>query len=124
MAKLLDGKLAKQVSKAVIKAGLTKAATLTKFTPGTRTTASGGTHPTSIAYAARGFLEDYGPELIDGTLITAQDVKISLLGASIAGGVVPVANDQIAIESKTYTIIRAERDAASAMYLCQCRGTP
>src|SRR5262249_25683645 len=121
VAKPLNGGIAKMVAKALNASKMTKPATLTKLTPGTRTTASGGTNPTSVDYACRGFVEDYGPGLIDGTLITAQDRKVSLIGATIRGAV-PEPNDHVTIEGATYVIQRVTRDPAAAMYTCQGRG--
>lgn len=100
-----------------------KPATLTKLTPGARgATATAGTNPTTTNYAARGFVADYAAHLVDGTIITRQDRRVSLIGASIAGGAVPAVNDRVTIEGATYTIQKVGRDAASAMYVLQARG--
>ena len=120
MPKLLSGFIAKQIAKKL--GPQLKPATLVKVTPGTRTTASGGLHPTSANYAARGFVESYSEQDIDGTIITRQDRKVSLLGQSITGGQVPSSSDLILIEGITYTILNVPgRDPDAAIYECQCR---
>lgn len=123
MANLLKGPIAKQVAKALQKAGLTLPATLTKATAGTRTPGdiSGGTNPSTTDYAAQGYIDSYAIALIDGTLILENDRKITLLGASIAGGVTPANGDKITIDGTTYRVIRVDRDPASATYSCQAR---
>lgn len=120
MSKPLDGGIAKALAKALKQAKLSKAATLTRLAAGTRTTAAGGTHPTSIDYACRGFVDDYAAGLVDGTLITAQDRRVMLVARSLA--VAPIVGDRITIESATYAVQRVTRDPATAMWTLQARG--
>lgn len=120
MPKLLSGFIAKQIGKYL--GPQVKAATLIKVTNGTRVSASGGTHPTSTSYAARGWVESYSDADIDGTLITRQDVKVVLLGATIASSQTPSNGDKVTIEGTTYLILNVPgRDPDSAAWECQAR---
>lgn len=98
-------------------------ATLHSVTPGVRTPGdpTAGTNPTTADLACRGIQDDYNTNEIDGTLVRVGDRKILLIGNSIVGLVVPKPSDQITIEGTRYTVIRVERDPASATYLCQGR---
>lgn len=121
--------LPKLIGKALAKYGKPlgiKSCTLTLVTPGTRTpgAASGGTNPTSTSYAAKGWIESYTTGQIDGTLVTSEDRKISLLGSTIAGGAIPVTGAKITFDGVTYRImgsIGVDRDPAGVVYVCQCR---
>lgn len=120
MPKLLSGFIAKQVGKLL--GPQVKPATLIKVTNGVRTTASGGTHPTTTSYAARGFVEGLAAVDIDGTLITRTDVKVCLLAATIAGGQKPSNGDKVTIEGTTYTVLALlDRDPDAAMYSLAAR---
>lgn len=106
-----------------------KPCTLIKETPGVRVpgAASAGTQPVLATYAAKGFTESYDDRELDVSLVVATDVKISLLGASIAGGQVPAPNDKVAIAGPdgvvvTYRITGIpERDPVGAIYVCNGR---
>jgi hypothetical protein len=123
VANPLKGGIAKQVAKALKGAKMTLPATLIKVTPGTRTPGniSGGTNPTTASYAARGFVADYTAFELANTLIQASDRKISLLGATIASGAIPAADDMVTIDGATYRIMRVKRDPAAAVYELQAR---
>ncbi|MBA3421660.1 MAG: hypothetical protein H0U12_07175 [Thermoleophilaceae bacterium] len=123
MPKPLEGGIAKIVAKALKSAKMTKAATLTKLSVGTRMpgVVTAGTNPTSIDYKARGIVTDYRADQVDGTLIQKNDRQVRLVGATIAGGQVPVPSDKVTIEGATYTVIYVSRDPAAAMYVCQVR---
>lgn len=101
-------------------------ATLIKVTASTRTPGSltSGMNPTSLNYSVRGILSDYEDHQINGTLIVKGDKQVLLLGATIAGGQIPVAGDRVIIEGNTYNIIKVSRDPAAATYTCQVRGAP
>lgn len=106
-----------------------KPCTLIKVTPGTRTggSVSGGTNPTQVNYAATGFVEAYDSDDIDGSLIQADDRKISILGGSLPAGIVPTANDMVAIADpsgapQTYVIVSPVLgDGVGAVYTAQGR---
>lgn len=101
-----------------------KPATLIKATNTTRTSGavSGGLHPIETSYAARGFLSTLDVNLADGTTVLVDDVKVSLLAATIAGGQVPRAGDKVLIEGTTYRVIRIlGRDPDAAMYTMAAR---
>lgn len=97
MPKLLSGFIRKQIAKHLGKQVLD--ATLTRPTPGTRTAGavSAGTNPTSVSYAAKGFVSDYDESDFDGTVIVRGDRQIVLLGGTIEGGIVPTVNDRVTI---------------------------
>ena len=122
--KPLDGGIARQVYRAMKAAKMTTPATLIKVTPGTRNPSnlSGGTQPTEQSYAAAGFIDDFAVQAVDGTIIFAGDRRITLFGASIAGGQSPAVNDKITIKGSTYRIRRVESDPANAAYTCQTHG--
>jgi len=120
MPKLFGVDIAKEVHKAAAKGLLP--ATLTKVTPGTRTPGAlgGGTNPTTTTYAVRGFVEDFDTRMIDGTIITAKDRKVTILGHGLT--VEPAPQDKITIESKTYQVVHVKRDPAAATYTLHVRG--
>lgn len=95
--------------------------TFIKVTPGTRTTLTAGTNPTTVNYAVKGFIDTYDIRRIDGTIIKHGDKKAVLLGASFPVGIVPTPNDKLTAESETKIIINVIRDPAGATYECQIR---
>lgn len=100
------------------------AATLTKVTPGTRTTGSenAGTNPTSATHSCEGIVSAFDTGLIDGTLVRREDRRISLLIATLPDGVEPKPGDRITIQGATYTVLEGvERDAAKFMFTCHGR---
>lgn len=99
------------------------AASLRHFTVGTRTgNLTGGTEPTHTDHTCKGFIDTKNLKSFKGTLVTDGHVFIVLIGDSIAPAVVPVVEDQITIESKTYWIKVLDRDPAAATYTCMCKG--
>lgn len=121
---LLDD-IAGIVGTAIVGAGMTRAAVLTKTTPGTRLpgAVTSGTNPTTQAFAAQGIVQDTTQMLAAGTLIAGVNRVIRLFASTIAGGAAPAPGDRITIEGSTSVIVAGgvSRDAASATYLCQCR---
>lgn len=122
---LLDGEIAQIIGTAIPGAGVSLPATLIKVTPGARVSgsASSGTHPTTTSFSAQGLVSDYRQYLIDGEQIVAGDRQVKLFGATIDGGQIPQPGDRITIQGETYSIVKdgVTRDAASAVYTCQCR---
>jgi hypothetical protein len=120
---LLDD-IAQIVGDAIPAAGLTRDAVLTKLTDGATAPGktSGSGNPTAQTFAAQGIVSDYNAFELQSTLIKAGDRKVKLIATTIAGDAKPEPNDRIAIEGATYVVIRVARDAASAVYTCQCRG--
>lgn len=101
-------------------------ATLTKFTPGSRTAGqlTGGTNPTSTAYPCKGFIDTQARKDFNGTLVAETGVTIVLIGDTISGGSVGVeSGDRITIEGKNYTVEVVDRDPAAATYTCQSMAT-
>lgn len=99
-------------------------ATLIKVTPGTRTPGqlTGGTQPTTVTHACRGFLDVLTRNRVDDTLTEEGDVLIALLGDTIDGGaVVPAPGDRVTILGTTYNIVIVNVDPAQAVYSCQSR---
>lgn len=121
MPKLLSGFIAKQLAKRlgkhVLPAVLIKVVNTTR-TPGA---VSAGLNPTETSHKARGWIESYEAKFIDGTTIRAEDRKVSLLGASIAGKKIPVQGDRVTIEGTTYRVIAVSRDPDAAAYELQSR---
>lgn len=81
--------------------------------------------PEPVEYACRGFIEDFRPSAVDGTLIKVGDRKVILLANTIEGGVEPVGGvdqDQVAIEGTRYNVWRVlDRDPAGATFTLQVR---
>lgn len=80
-----------------------------------------GASKTNTSYVGRGFVEDYLATEREGTVIEKNDRRATLL-ANTFGSAVPKPNDQIVAEGSTYRIVRVERDASAAVYICQVRG--
>ncbi len=80
-----------------------------------------GVNPTTQDYSARGFVEDYKDQFIDGTIIQRGDRKITLLGDTIASKAIPEAGDKLRIGEDSLVIVNVARDPASATYTCQAR---
>lgn len=98
-------------------------ATLTKFTSGTRTSGqlTGGTNPTSVAYACKGFIDSQANRQFNGSLVSDGRVNIILIGDTINGGASePEQDDHITIEGATYVVQVVDRDPAAAAYTCAC----
>jgi len=96
-------------------------ATLTKVTPGSRTSGSltGGTNPTSVSYSGKGFVDTYKDGTIDGTIIKEGDKMVVLIGDYFP--IAPEANDKITIEGSTHIVVAVGRDPDAATYTCQVR---
>lgn len=100
--------------------------TLFKVTQGTEdpTASTAGAQPTETEHAFTGWMESYDDSLVDDTRIKQGDRLISILGDSIAGGVVPDQDDKITLEGTQWQIVQVDRDPLDAVYACQCRGRP
>ena len=97
-------------------------ATLLSVTPGSGTDADPNElTPTGTSHTARGFIDDYDDNKIDGTIIRKADRMVFLFGASITPSVAPKTNDRITIEGDTYSVERVARDPAGASYVLQVR---
>lgn len=120
MPKLLSGYIAKQLGKHLGKQ--VKPATLIKVTNTARTpgNASGGLNPTEASYSARGWVEEYVGDQVESTTARREARAVALLGATIAGGQVPVKDDKVTIESVTYRITKIrERDPDAAVWVVE-----
>jgi hypothetical protein len=95
-------------------------AILTKVTGGARTGGqlTGGTNPTPVGYACKGFVDVLSKNRLEGSLVEDTDVLVALVGDSIASGQVPVAGDRVTILSVEYNIIQVDVDPALAVYNC------
>jgi hypothetical protein len=118
--------LAKELAKAFAKNGKpigVRACSLIQSAPGTRTpgSESAGTNPTTTSHAATGFLEEStSTALLDGQQVRTTRTKISLFGASIAGGAVPVKGSKIVFDGVTYRVTTVDGDGVGALYECAC----
>lgn len=127
---LLDGDLADLVGSALVDAGLSLPAVLTRVTPGARDPlhVTAATPATTVDHACQGFVAKLDSYLIRGTLITGVTRVVKLYGSTIAGGAVPAPRDRITIEGTVSVIVddaggmsAVSRDPARAVYTCQCR---
>lgn len=126
----LDGDLAEIVGTALVDAGMSLPAILTKVTPvprdPTHVTAATGEIATDIA--CEGFVPRLAPFFVANSLIKDANRVVKLYGSTIAGGAVPTPGDRITIDGSTGTIVNDDGgkqaisvDAARAIYTCQCR---
>lgn len=115
--------MAKLIGNGMKAAGMTRAATLTVITPGTRTPGalSAGTNPTEADAAARGIVVRWRRLMLNATTVQATDRVVLLFGSTIAGGATPKVGDKITIEGVTSRIVDIERDPAAATYTCLTR---
>lgn len=98
--------------------GLLFAATLVKYTAGTRTAGSlaSGTNPTTTSYTCQGFRDETAE-------LGKRKPVVTLLGATILSGsdrVVPEPGDRVTIQGETHAIVEVEHDPAGATYTCTC----
>jgi hypothetical protein len=81
---------------------------------------------TPTEHKCRGWIEDFSPITVDGTLIKVGDRKVTILGNTIEGGVEPeggINKDQVLIEAIRWSVHRViSRDPAAAAYTLQVRG--
>lgn len=121
---LLDD-IAGLVGTPLVAAGMTRAVTLIKTSPGTRMpgAVTGGTNPTTARFSARGFPQNTSSLLSAGTLIAGVDRVVILLGSTIASGARPDPGDAIELEGSTSVIVAGgvSTDPARAVYTCQCK---
>ncbi len=97
---------------------------LTKVTAGTRTPGqlTGGTNPTTVDHACKGFRDTLDMNRINGTTVQSTDVMVALMGDSIAGGTVaPEPGDRVTVRGVEYNITMVEVDPALAVYNCTAR---
>jgi hypothetical protein len=126
---LLDGEIAKLVGTALVDAGLSLPAVLTKVTATARasTHPTAATTPTTVDFPCRGFVARLEPYVLRGTLIANATRVVKIYGSTLVGAV-PAPGDRITIESTTTTIVdddnglqAIQRDSAGAVFTCQCR---
>jgi hypothetical protein len=101
-------------------------AVLTKFTPGTRTPGqlTGGTNPTNVTFACKGFIDRQGKTNVRGSLADTNTVVIVLIGDTINGGAAasaPKSDDHVTLEGITYVVLFVDRDPAAATYTLQAK---
>jgi len=120
---LLDD-IAGIVGNAIVGAGMTRSAVLTKVTPGTRMPGAiaRGTNPTTQDFAAQGIVQDTRSLMASGTLLKDVTRVIRLFASTIEGGAVPVPGDRITIEGSTSVVVAGgvSRDPAGACFVAQC----
>lgn len=117
MANLFGVDIAKEIANAF--SGELKSGVLHKKTPGTRTAGSltAGTNPASADHTFEGF-DELREVRREGQVSAESMVTISIFGASVDPLVVPEVNDEVTLESITYTLVELiERDPASALYV-------
>lgn len=105
--------------------------TLTKVTPGVRTSLIDGTNPVATDYACKGFedtkrsgYQQFWQNAQTSNTARAQFLTISILGATLPAGVEPMAGDRITSNGVVYTIDPngVARDPVGALYTCTVRG--
>lgn len=102
--------------------GELRAATLHKVSAGAAGAVDEAPAEVETNYSCRGFKESYELSEIDGTEVLRKDVKIVLLGKSIAGGTVtPSKDDYVTIDGTKYRLVAVDSDPAKATWTCQGR---
>jgi len=77
---------------------------------------------TETSYTVKGFTDSYAEELTDGQNVQQNDLKVSILGATLPSGILPEIGDKVTSEDgSTKKIIQVDRDPAGAIYGCQVR---
>lgn len=116
-------RIKKYVGKGLKAAGLTKTATLTLFTAGTRTPGAiaSGTNPTSTAYSVRVTPSQKKFTKVGATLVEQQDRVFLVLGQFLPAGVEPAKSGTLTISGVTYRILDTDVDGAEAAYVCLTR---
>lgn len=119
---LLDGRIAKQVARAMKQAKMDKPATLITVTPGVRTAGrtSAGTNPTETSVSCRGLVTTWKRNMLGATIVQVGDRVVMLFGATL-GAATPAVGSKITIENITSRVIDVERDPAGATYACLTR---
>lgn len=115
--KLFGVDIAKVVNQSISSAGGVLSGTLVRTTDGTRTVGNltGGTNPTSVSHAFKGFTETAG-ERRPGSTSASSISTVSILGDSCA--VEPEVNDEATIDGETWTLLElVTRDPAKAIYV-------
>lgn len=97
--------------------------TLVKITSQRDPTDSTSTIQVETPHQCKGFVDNYRNENLRGTQVRITDLKIVILGASLAAGIVPEPGDIIIAENRRFTIVAdgVMRDPAGATYECQSR---
>lgn len=128
MPNLFGLNIAKLVADGLKSAGDVRPLTLTKSSPGSRTTGdlTSGTNPTKAVHSGRGFVEDrVGTINRAGTLVRSTRRIVSVIGATLPVGVKPEPSDVISIDGETLTIVGGgvKTDPAEAVFECEVGGT-
>lgn len=124
----LSGIIKKEIGNGVL-ADSAFDATLTKYTPGTRSVgdSTGGTNPTSASYSCKGMIDSQATANLPGTLVEDGVKVILLIGDTIDNGnpaAAPSTGDEVTIEGTTYVVGEdgsVDRDPAAATYTLKVR---
>lgn len=112
----------KEVGRQLVRAGMTRSATLIVVTQGARdpSNLSAGRTLTETSVPCRGLVITWKKQYLNATLIEAGDRVVLLTGLSLKT-TVPKPSDKISIEGVTSRIIDVDRDPAHATYACLTR---
>jgi len=120
MASPLQGSIAAKIGSAF--SSLFYAATLVRTTnevpSGQPSWDKSGT-PTTTSYTCKGIVEEYSDYAKANSLVNAEDRKVLILATSLA--VTPTDQDKVTIGGKTYRVIEAKTDPATAVWELRCR---
>lgn len=99
-------------------AGELRPGTLTKRTPGTRTTGalSGGMNPTTSDYPCEGYVELGTSKRFDDQISRFGNF-VSIIGGSLLGAAVPAVDDYVTMDGRTFMILEMYVDPALALYV-------
>lgn len=124
MPKLFGLDIAKLVATSIAGAGGVLDATLIITANGTRNPSdlTAGTNVTETSYPCKGFVDEYGTKNAKGDLVHQVEWKVSLLGATLPEGIVPVPSARVTIDGGDLTIIGpVSADPAEALYTFKAR---
>lgn len=116
MVSILEGELADALADAIESAGLPYAVTVT------RTTTSGPAYDPVILetpYVGKGWRDQFNQDMIDGTLVQANDARCFILANSLA--ITPTTADTLTLDGATYAIVRVSIDPAGTAFEIQGR---
>ncbi|MBJ3777874.1 hypothetical protein [Acuticoccus mangrovi] len=117
---LLVGPLATEIAAALEAEGVPYAVTVTRMEGGEPANPwDPPTDPVPTEYPCRGWRDEWDQDVVDGTLIQQNDVKIVVLATTLS--IVPTSSETVTVDGLTYNIINITTDPANATFTLQAR---
>lgn len=116
MADIFGIDIAGVLATAIESAGNLRPGVLSRIVPGTRTSPSAGTNPTTTTHTFQGFVEQRAVRR-SGQVSSENMSVVSILAATITPVTTPAVNDTVLIDGTTYTLVELlALDPAEALY--------